>query len=417
MTTQPELAVTPSWGRRIIGIEGLRGLAAMTVLVHHTSNHLVDPGLLGLTGGRVVVALANGLTLFFVLSGFLLFRPFVSALLNGTAAPRIGRYFRNRALRIYPAYIVIFLIAALLMGSVYTGSIAMTGEEGVGRITDPFTFAADVLLVQTYFPQTILTGLGVAWSLTAEIAFYVILPVLFILGVFLLRRRVPRIVAALVPAVLMIVVGVVATAFLALISRGMDASQLNQFEWGNTWWAVLNRSVVAQADLFGYGMLAAVVVAILEKRGLVRVAGWQRVLLLLTVGIIGIGGSMFGGHVSTNLVGIACALLVVATVLPGHVLQKPSRFARALEWLPFRYVGLVSYSIYLWHVPVIWWLRMNDLYEPSTLGGAVISIALVAIVTLLFASATYYLVEKPAMSLKDRTYSRAPAAAQRAHSS
>lgn len=374
----------------------------MTVLVHHTSNHLSSRSALGSAGSEIALALSNGLTLFFVLSGFLLYRPFVSSLLGDTPRPRIGKYFRNRALRIYPAYLVIFLVATLLMGSAYLEAPALNGLDSVGRITDPWTFVADLLLVQTYFPSTMLSGLGVAWSLTAEVAFYVLLPLMFLAAAFLVRRGLNRTAAALLPPIFMIVVGLAATAFLDVASRGMTIEQLTQFEWGHTWWAVLNRSVIAQADLFGWGMLAAVVLRILHDRGLTRLVVWQRVALLGASIVLGVGGALFGRDISTNIVSIACALLILATVLPGHVAHEPSRFARVLEWLPFRYLGLISYSIYLWHVPVIWWLKQRGLYSDSVL-GTLISFAVVALVTVALASVTYYLVEKPAMSLKART--------------
>ena len=81
-------------------------------------------------------------------------------------------------------------------------------------------------------------------------------------------------------------------------------------------------------------------------------------------------------------------------------LASGNAIARLLEWLPFRYVGLVSYSLYLWHLPVIWWLWVHRLTFGDDTRGFLLNIALVLTVTLLLSSATYFLVERPALRMK-----------------
>src|SRR5882762_1926129 len=93
-----EYRVRPSWGSRLIGIEGLRALAATSVLDHHTVTHAPFKAELGAIGQWAVPNLASGLTLFFALSGFLLYRPFASAVIRGEALPSTRAYLRNRAL-------------------------------------------------------------------------------------------------------------------------------------------------------------------------------------------------------------------------------------------------------------------------------------------------------------------------------
>src|SRR5439155_14852002 len=128
--------------------------------------------------------LQSGVTLFFVLSGFLLYRPFAQAALNGTARPSIRRYLRNRALRILPAYWTVLLV------SVGAGATVVAATESgnlVGRL-GPGQLSASLLLVQSYRPSTIFTGLQPAWSLCVEAAFYVLLP-LAALAASARRRR------------------------------------------------------------------------------------------------------------------------------------------------------------------------------------------------------------------------------------
>src|SRR5690242_9257170 len=118
-TGDGELVAHPSWGRRLVGIEGLRGMAALSVLVHHVTIRLADPDRIG-GFARIGDWLTHGLTLFFVLSGFLLFRPFAASMVEGRPLPSIRKYARNRFLRIYPAYLVILLLVGLVFGAAYT---------------------------------------------------------------------------------------------------------------------------------------------------------------------------------------------------------------------------------------------------------------------------------------------------------
>jgi peptidoglycan/LPS O-acetylase OafA/YrhL len=96
---------------RLSGIEGLRAVAALAVLTFHVVLFSPAVGSLPLQlphhGERVFSGLRFGLTLFFVLSGFLLYRPFVAAAMAKRPLPSIRDYLRRRALRILPAYWVI----------------------------------------------------------------------------------------------------------------------------------------------------------------------------------------------------------------------------------------------------------------------------------------------------------------------
>ncbi|SDI79308.1 Acyltransferase family protein [Rhodococcus triatomae] len=87
---------------RIDSITGLRAFAALLVVGTHagfwTGNYTED------TAGWFFARLEAGVAVFFVLSGFLLFRPWVTALARGTSGPSLTRYFRHRARRILPAY-------------------------------------------------------------------------------------------------------------------------------------------------------------------------------------------------------------------------------------------------------------------------------------------------------------------------
>src|ERR1700755_283684 len=93
-------------------IDGLRAVAAIGVLLTHSS---ISSGLVTAeaTGFRYAQRLEVGVTIFFVISGFVLYRPFL--LLRG-ALPPLGRYAWRRALRIVPAYWIALTLSALILG-------------------------------------------------------------------------------------------------------------------------------------------------------------------------------------------------------------------------------------------------------------------------------------------------------------
>jgi peptidoglycan/LPS O-acetylase OafA/YrhL len=99
---------------------------------------------------------------------------------------------------------------------------------------------------------------------------------------------------------------------------------------------------------------------------------------------------------------MAAAMLVVAVVLPSPT-GGPSRLSEALEARPLRYLGLVSYSVYLWHVPVLFWLDRHGLTYGDDTAGLMANLALVTAVSVALASVTFRLVERPAMNAKRRT--------------
>lgn len=104
--------------------------------------------------------------------------------------------------------------------------------------------------------------------------------------------------------------------------------------------------------------------------------------------------------VVSNVSGVAAAVVIVAVVLPSAKGVGVNRLGRALEWAPVRFLGAISFSLYLWHLPIIFWLMKHHL----TAGDKTSSLPLTGIFVLAIAvplsSITYYFVEKPAMRMK-----------------
>ena len=132
---------------RSIGLDAIRAIACGMVVLCHLSVY---------SGDERLVGFQNGVMLFFCLSGYLLYRPFVRG-------PVVVRdYLRNRAVRIVPAYLVALI-----------GVTALSGDRTF--LEKPLTF---LLLAQNYDPSTWQGFLGVSWTLVLEAQFYVTLPVL-----------------------------------------------------------------------------------------------------------------------------------------------------------------------------------------------------------------------------------------------
>lgn len=406
----PAIEVMPTSGKRLIGIEGLRGAAAVSVMLGHFNLHLVPTEMISPMARPLLNAAGQGLTLFFVLSGFLLFGPFLSAAADGRPFGT-RQYFLNRFLRIYPGYVVIFVLVALVFGLAYTHTVTQadagvgTVSESVGRMTDTGSIAANLLLIHTLLPATIKTGLGVSWSLTAEICFYLLLPLLAFAAVALARRYgLNR--AAVIVSFGMIVFGLACRIGGEATIHGDAAAQFYQ-RWGGNWMAVYLRSILCQADLFGVGMLA--VVAYRHSTTITDPAGRRRFRRALY-------GAALAGLVLTRIerefgfaLFFAAVLLIVTTETSA---RRPHRLAGLLEWHPVRWLGVISYSFYLWHLPVIWGVFKWQLLgvRPDTLPGVIWTYVVAFSLTTALSAATYLAIERPALLLKSRPgRKRAPA--------
>jgi peptidoglycan/LPS O-acetylase OafA/YrhL len=388
-------------------MEGLRGIAAVTVLIGHVQVHLANG--VDVNGGPILGLLLNGLTLFFALSGFLLFRPFATGLLTGERFPEIGQFWRNRVLRIFPAYLVIFSIVSFGLGLAYVRPAGPdAGVEGtaqlVGYLTDPSIIIANLFMVQTLFPHSIKTGLGVAWSLTVELVFYLVLPLLALTAWRFLGRRVPGWVRALTPVVAVAAIGTIGKLVFAATFHPTDSAQAFYLEWGGNWYAVFARSFLVHADLFAYGMLAAVIFAMVEN-GTIAARHTNRVRwAAFTVGILSAASTSAFNLTTARDTAFALAFggLILFVALPAKG-DAPAVMARFLELAPIRYLGLISYSFYLWHLPVIWLLDRLGWVAPATPWGFWLNVPIVIAASAALASLTYFFVEKPPLKLKKRT--------------
>lgn len=398
-----------------MGIEGLRALAAGSILVYHVWLHAApswDEGqlTLGPLTRWVFPHLGLGVTLFFALSGFLLYRPFAAAVVRGDPQPSVKRYLRNRGLRIIPAYWVIFLITALVLQTAFVRTSSNAFPD-TGSITDPAQLLQNLFLLQNYDREAVLTGIGPTWSLAIEVVFYVSLPALVALAVLLARRatgRRGRVLAALAPAMLLLMIGLSGKAVAAFLVAPAPGEHLYE----GTWHSVVERSFWAQADLFAFGMVIAVVRAQVED-GTLTLPRWWRGGALVALIAVAVPTTTFmtnlteatGGDVShyayQTLMAISCGLLLALVALSVAGRAHRSRLARALDARPLVAVGIVSYSLFLWHEPLLLALREQGVTLDGQ-AGFVFNLAVVGLIAGVASALTYRFVEAPALRLKQR---------------
>ena len=405
-TTAP--AAAPGTSARIIGLDGARGLSAVGVAVMHVAGNF-SPHAAATTK---ITLVGMSLIFFYVLSGFLLFLPYVRRLTQDPSTatiPSTRNFAIHRFARIVPGYLVIFLLCNYVFQVVYVENPAMEPigtDKGTGMITDPWQLLANLTLVQTYFPKYALTGLNPSWSLTLEFAFYASLPLLGYL-LFALRKRcsLQPMRLALIAPIILIVIGFAGKLLAPLVIQHFHITDPELMQWGPNWVAVYMRSFLANADNFAFGMLAAMLMVAMEQGAVSERIG-SRVRLACAVGIVVslvlslvliAAGNLFG----LSGIAIASALVVLLIVAPLALGQR-SGLGEALELAPFRFVGKVSLSLYLLHFPVMLMLHRYDLLAGDSMRGMTINIVVVLAVTMVVSTVTYYAVEQPAMNVARR---------------
>jgi peptidoglycan/LPS O-acetylase OafA/YrhL len=155
------------------GLDGLRALAVLAVVVTHCAfwTGRYERG----WGMTALARLDSGVAVFFVLSGFLLVRPWLTAARTRGPRPSTRVYAQRRVARIMPAYVAAVALALLVLPQNDDASVA--------------DWLRHVLHVQIYQYGWMREGLTQTWSLATEVAFYVLLPFLGAAIIWSMRRR------------------------------------------------------------------------------------------------------------------------------------------------------------------------------------------------------------------------------------
>jgi peptidoglycan/LPS O-acetylase OafA/YrhL len=398
----PGLAPPPG-NPRFPLFDGLRGLAVLAILAFHCAEYSGRIGF-GPLGRSAEVAGGEAVIVFFVISGFLLYRPFAATRADGASRPSTRLYARRRALRILPAYWIALTLLAIFPGvvGVFTG--------------DWWRYYG---YLQLYSAHARNGGIQVAWTLCVEVTFYIVLP----LGVIAMRR-VPRAgtVAGFVGSEL---------AALGLVVLGGGAVQIAVSRTHLPY--ALGVSLVGQGAWIALGMALAVLSVAGQRRpeltDPVRRLADRSELCWAAGGLAAVGlAVLIPRHGLFGLIAtvdqpqsiprtvaklLLEGVLAIAFVLPAVFGdQRRGLPRRVLAWRPVVGLGVISYSFYLYHLPIVGLLAidhstafsatglnlMAHVHTARTLVLYVLALAVTAVV----ATISYRLIELPFLRRKER---------------
>jgi peptidoglycan/LPS O-acetylase OafA/YrhL len=340
----PSPALAPPPGNpRFPLFDGLRGLAVLGILAFH------DAELTGRVGfgvaGRAAEVLGSIVpTLFFVISGFLLYRPFVAARAQQQPAPSVKRYARRRALRILPGYWFALTVLAIYPG--LTGVFSTDWWRYYGYL-------------QLYSTRTLGGGIAVGWTLCVEVTFYIALPVwaLAVRKIRTPRWRRELLWGELLPLAVVATGGVVVQLASArrLVSYPLGISILGQCTWLCLGMALAVASVAWQRDARALSSLRVLGESSTLCWSLSAGAFVGLIALVPAGGVFGLIGELQNRQgLGMALARIALEAIVVAgLVIPaicGEQRRDPAR--RLLASRPLVWLGVISYSFYLYHLNV-----------------------------------------------------------------
>jgi peptidoglycan/LPS O-acetylase OafA/YrhL len=401
----------------IPALDGIRALACLSVMGFHISlitrdMHIWTPGkypvldalmFFGSSGGG-----NTGVTLFFVLSGFLLFLPYARALLAAQPWPSARIFYLRRAWRILPGYYASLFMIVTLQQPQYLAP----------------SHWHELLLFLVFFmdstPATFQHLNGPYWTLAIEWQFYLLLPVIA-LAIRCLTQRLVR------PVPRAARLWSVTACLVALMAWGV----LSRY-WGGWLTAhptatfLVPRRALNVALYFAYGyrgkyledfacgMLAGLCYVSAAHRAYAALVRWIRRIstwlgcgaalayaLLATASVAPDGSAVATLLASSDELALSLCFASGIVVLLGAPAPR-----RIFEWTPLRWIGLISYSLYIWHLPLLV-VFMREI-GPSLFGmPALFAYGLywtwAGLVVIPFAAGVYWLVEKPGMRMGERT--------------
>lgn len=367
--------VTQAGESRLARVESVRALAALGVVIGHlwaTAHGFENPEyILGTLPRRLVFGLTYGVWVFFGLTGYLLFWPFVRRQFDGGGAIDVRRYLFNRALRILPLYY--FAVILLLLVHVPDPTRQMTWRH--------------LLLLQNFWRDTIGKVDAPIWSIVVEVQFYALLP---LLAWAIFRISGPsRLRAAIVIGVLALA-SMIARQILALWADN-PALELWRFQLPTT------------LGFFAAGMGVALLRSAWEERRPPILDGILGAPWLWLAAAVSLWVVMCWRFSYENLSAVAVFLVVGALVLP----LRPWGGLRAFDFRPLALLGVVSYSLYIWHAPVILELDGGRTLMPHSF-PVVLAVFLPLLIVVAIVS--YLLIERPALRLRRRWASTSPSA-------
>jgi peptidoglycan/LPS O-acetylase OafA/YrhL len=355
-------------------LDGLRGLAALSVFAVHIWIYQL-PNTMTLRrdwGTALLFETRVAFVMFFVLSGYLLYRAFARAALGQSDPVSSTGYLLRRAARIVPAYYVA-LAGSLLL-------VSTAGDVPGKRLVDGAKLPLFFLFAQNYSPDTLLKLNAATWTLVVEAAFYLMLPVIGFAAMRLGRGNVKR---------------------QALLLGGLVVAGLgwNLADYLAGWGPVAGHAPPSFLPYFACGMLVALAVEWRKASGAPRLSGRASTQLALGAAALLVANGLWHaldrspGEFTMEVFADIGAAIAFAGIIAAIVLGTGAGL-RWLAWKPLAWIGQITYGLYLWHIPLIVWARGHGLLPGGALSAVVMLPAVIAV-----GAASWYLLEQPFMRL------------------
>ena len=351
--------------QRLAYIDALRGFAILAVIFNHTGTLVSAGGWLG----RLAMLGAYGVQLFFVVSAFTIFLTFDRA--RQREAHPVKNFFTRRLMRIVPLYWGGILLYTAVYG---------VGSRGWLGAPELWHYPVHLTLTNVLHPLTQSSVVPGGWSISAEVLFYLTVPLWFAL--------VRTLKGALIFVAACVLLGPAAASLMQMGLAGMFAdipAQLMQLYW--------LRSYPSQLVSFGLGILLYYVLRETSWRVRPRTAA----LLLVASAAAVIGWERLGLNYPYVAPVYPAAFCVVAFALAS----VPFRFLINRATIFF---GRISYSAYLVHFLVL--RELHDVIQPSGSSGFVLLFGLALVLTAAFAFVLFHVVETPCIGAARRWIAR-----------
>jgi peptidoglycan/LPS O-acetylase OafA/YrhL len=396
MSAPPRSVPAPPRLAELPMLDGLRAVAALAVLLTHVGYQTGE--VVRSSGGAVLARFDAGVAVFFVLSGFLLYRPHAAVLRSaalGVAAPppSVRRYAVRRAARILPAYWVALAFVALAEPTATARRVlthAWLGQTYTGSLFATFT-------------QT--------WSLCAELAFYALLPAL----AAAVRRCGPAREGWALAALALLGYGYV----IVVRAAGLPDRALLWLPGHLDWFAVgMGLAVVwARVALPSASVVPAATMPVRAApgggapvRGLVWLARWPGSCWALAGVLLWLVATPVAGPLTLDPIpGVASLVKEIAYAAIGGLLLLPAALGDAawgglaglLAHPVSRWFGRISYGVFLWHLLVLHQVYELTGWQPFT-GHLVAVLLLTVLGSVAVAALSWVLVERPVLALAHR---------------
>lgn len=380
-------------GQRFAALDGMRAIACYAVMATHVGfataesfgAHPLAPW---------ISRLDASVPIFLMLSGFLLYRPFLANRFRGRPAPEVGEFYWRRAVRVLPAF---WLANAVTLGLL------------TSRRASPGDWLSYLTLTQTYDHHNVDPSLTHMWTLVVEVSFYLVLPAIALS----LRRpgSANQVLGEQVTLLALLFAGSVGWQLLAFHLPALGVPALDWLPGTIDWFALGMLLALLSVSPAGCTALAR------PRQWLAQWAGapgqcWLAAFVLYWFITLPVGGplgleqSTGWQHVTKN---VGEGVLVFLMMLPLTLGGEAGLVGRLLGNRVARFFGEISYGVYLWHLPMLILLQ-RDLHLPVFQGHYWETFGLTAISATALGTLSWFCFERPLLRRFSRPSWRQPAA-------